>query len=171
MSIICTNCGATLPNDTLFCNKCGMRVISKKDTSTSKVCKTCGALLSAKAEFCGACGTAVEDVSPTVAVSSETAQTFVISRASQFFYTLSIYDVYIDGFLLGRIPSGQSVALRVFSNTVKVEIKCPLLFMKRYNLWAKLKLIHNPRLEFSLIKQGEITINVSGAEILEQGKH
>lgn len=168
---ICSNCGATVSDDTLFCNECGMRVMAKKPESATKICKTCGASLAEDAKFCELCGTVVETVSQTYSTSYDTKQTLVISRANQLFYMLSIYDVYIDGFLLGRIPSGQSVALRVFADTVKVEIKCPLLFMKHYNLWTKLKLVHNPRLEFRLIKQGEITINVSGAEILEQGKN
>ena len=167
---ICNNCGATVPDDTLFCNECGMRVVAKKPESVTKICKTCGAYLAEDAKFCGVCGTVAEAVSSAYSTSCDTKRTLVISRTSQFFYMLSIYDVYIDGFLLGRIPSGQSVALRVFADTVKVEIKCPLLLMKHYNLWAKLKLVHNPRLEFRLIKQGEIIINVSGAEILEQGK-
>lgn len=135
-----------------------------------KICKTCGASLAEGVKFCGTCGTLVVSEVQAASNPSSVTHTLVISRANQFFYALGVYDVYINDSLLGRVPSGQSIALRVYSDTVEVDIKCPLPLMGNFNLWVKLKLLSNPRLEFSLFKQGEIAINVTGAQILAQGK-
>ena len=135
-----------------------------------KTCKTCGATIDEGVKFCGTCGTRVETEVPAAQNSSSVTHTLVISRANQFFYALCVYDVYINGSLLGRVPSGQSIALNVYSDTLDIDIKCPLPLMGNYNLWVKLRLLNNPRLEFSLFKQGEIAINVTGAQILAQGK-
>jgi len=59
MSIICSNCGQRLPDDAVFCTKCGTKV-------TVIRCTGCGAVLTADAKFCPNCGTPVENASPPV---------------------------------------------------------------------------------------------------------
>ena len=50
MPIICNNCGQNLPDDSVFCPKCGTKV-------TIIRCTGCGAALAADARFCPSCGT------------------------------------------------------------------------------------------------------------------
>lgn len=50
MPIICNNCGQNVPDDSLFCPKCGTKV-------TAARCTGCGAVLTADAKFCSNCGT------------------------------------------------------------------------------------------------------------------
>lgn len=50
MPIICNNCGQNVPDDSLFCPKCGTKV-------TAVRCTACGAVLTADAKFCSNCGT------------------------------------------------------------------------------------------------------------------
>lgn len=53
MPIICNNCGQDLPDDSVFCPKCGTKV-------TAVRCTGCGAVLTADARFCPSCGTPAE---------------------------------------------------------------------------------------------------------------
>lgn len=52
--IFCRNCGNPLSSDSLFCSKCGTKVITKK------ICKNCGNELADDSLFCNKCGTRAE---------------------------------------------------------------------------------------------------------------
>lgn len=55
MANICSNCGNILPPESLFCNKCGQKVIN------DIFCKKCGNKLPPDSLFCNKCGTKVSD--------------------------------------------------------------------------------------------------------------
>ena len=71
MPIICNNCGQRLPDDAVFCTKCGSKV-------TPIRCSGCGAVLTADAKFCPSCGTPVGDVTPPV---EQVQQTVEVQKA------------------------------------------------------------------------------------------
>lgn len=54
----CGNCGASLPENAVFCTGCGTRVSALAETpATGRVCPACHAALPAEAGFCTNCGT------------------------------------------------------------------------------------------------------------------
>lgn len=128
-------------------------------------CNQCGTELPEGSKFCGVCGASVQ--SGGESADTGVVHTLVISRASQFVCALTSYEAYIDGSVLGNIPVGQSIAARVFSDVVKVEIKCTTIMMKRFKVGFLLRLHQNPRVDFKLNYPGTIIYNVSGADILE----
>lgn len=81
---------------------------------------------------------------------------------------MNVYDVYINGELLGRIPNGQSLAARVFSDTVSVEIRSAVKipFMKLPVSCMTLKLKENPRIDFYVVNSGAIVTAVTGADVI-----
>jgi|GEM_PF-1900519 len=74
----CSNCGAPLEDDSVFCGNCGTKneivEVSPAPIASGRVCSGCGAPLDADAVFCGKCGTKNEIVVPeSVAPEVETA--------------------------------------------------------------------------------------------------
>ncbi len=63
--MICTNCGATIPDTTKFCNKCGSPATAtptpsaRAAASQGAVCANCGSALAPNAKFCARCGSVV----------------------------------------------------------------------------------------------------------------
>lgn len=57
-TVTCSQCGATLPAGTKFCNECGSKVIP----AGMIACPHCGATLAAGAKFCNECGGRVQRV-------------------------------------------------------------------------------------------------------------
>lgn len=72
MPVICNNCGHKLPDDSVFCPKCGTKV-------TVIRCTGCGAVLSADAKFCSNCGTPVRNA--LIPAESETTAEQVVRTA------------------------------------------------------------------------------------------
>lgn len=138
-------------------------------------CKNCGTPLPPDGLFCPTCGVRNDQISAGAGTDHQyaaaAAHTLVISRASQFVCAAVSYEVYINGAVLGKVPVGQSISTRIFSNTVRVEIRCTTMLMKHIKLWMVLRPERNPRLEFSLQYGGAIKASVSGAEILEHGSN
>lgn len=66
--IVCTSCGAEVPDGSLFCAVCGAKVENQAPVAdTAKHCPNCGAIVSGESRFCTACGTLVESVDNNVA--------------------------------------------------------------------------------------------------------
>ncbi len=130
-------------------------------------CNKCGSQMSDEDLFCGACGAPAKR-SASQATNSKT-YTLLISRRNQFMAAVNGFDVYINGELLGRIPSGQSLAARVFSDTVSVEIRSAVKmpFMKLPVARMTLKLKENPRVDFYIVYPGSIVTAVTGADVTE----
>ena len=59
----CRNCGAAVPDGSLFCTSCGKPIQqlepSSTDTAEKQFCAVCGAELASDAIFCEKCGTKV----------------------------------------------------------------------------------------------------------------
>lgn len=47
--VVCAHCGATVPENSMFCNSCGMKL--------SSACPNCGAQIIPGSKFCNMCGT------------------------------------------------------------------------------------------------------------------
>ena len=60
----CSNCGAQLDNDALFCTECGTKV-----EAYGKVCPNCGATIDDDSLFCAECGTKLDVSQPQPAES------------------------------------------------------------------------------------------------------
>ncbi|MBQ6972900.1 MAG: zinc ribbon domain-containing protein [Synergistaceae bacterium] len=131
-------------------------------------CANCGSYISEGDKFCGTCGKPAPIITPDN--SDEPRHILVVSRAKQFICALSAYEVYINGELAGRIPVGGTVATRVFSDEVRVSIKCVTFMLTKYQLHMKLLLKQNPRVDFHLKYPGAIEAAVTGAEVLEETK-
>lgn len=63
-AVICSNCGAAVSSDSVFCNACGARIEERKqekvDTgqfSAGRTCPNCGISVGKEALFCISCGT------------------------------------------------------------------------------------------------------------------
>ncbi len=56
----CSNCGAEMPNDAIFCVSCG----SRAEKSPTETCKKCQMPLNPGAQFCNGCGEPVNHVTP-----------------------------------------------------------------------------------------------------------
>ena len=54
----CSNCGAEIAENAVFCPSCGTKQTGQQKNRT--VCKSCGMLLKVGAQFCPACGAKVE---------------------------------------------------------------------------------------------------------------
>lgn len=52
---ICSQCGAYLKKDYVFCGECGANY--EQSNASTKYCTNCGAMLSAEEAFCTSCGT------------------------------------------------------------------------------------------------------------------
>ena len=128
-------------------------------------CANCGASLSDDDLFCGKCGKPVRKSSSS---GNDTSYSLTISRAKQFICALCSYEVFVNGESVGRIPVGKTITVRVFSEEVRVEIKCVTLMMTRFKLNMKLKLKQNARIDFHLKYPGSIEAAVTGAEVLER---
>lgn len=69
--VLCENCGAVNPFNSLFCNQCGNNIRAvdfsvlgvdpsvRENTSNTVVCRVCGKPLVSGAAFCEVCGTKV----------------------------------------------------------------------------------------------------------------
>ena len=58
--VVCENCGAELPEGTLFCSSCGTRVVRIQPKAQSDgFCTKCGAAITPGARFCTGCGAPV----------------------------------------------------------------------------------------------------------------
>ena len=63
----CSNCGNQVPDDAVFCDRCGEKIsfdgdnlnVTDNHNSISLFCEKCGAEIEEGMEFCGECGTAV----------------------------------------------------------------------------------------------------------------
>lgn len=53
----CTECGAKLDDDAVFCMNCGVKIL---DTQNKKICPNCGAAIVDDAFFCMKCGTKLD---------------------------------------------------------------------------------------------------------------
>lgn len=63
----CSNCGASLADDAVFCAECGTKnEIVVAPVSSGRTCSECGAPLDGDAIFCSKCGAKNEIVSETV---------------------------------------------------------------------------------------------------------
>lgn len=51
-SVVCQQCGASLPVNTIFCNQCGAKV----ESPATWTCPSCGKTLSVEFAFCDQCG-------------------------------------------------------------------------------------------------------------------
>ncbi|MDO4157048.1 MAG: zinc ribbon domain-containing protein [Oscillospiraceae bacterium] len=51
-SVVCQQCGASLPANTIFCNQCGAKV----ESPATWTCPSCGKTLSVEFAFCDQCG-------------------------------------------------------------------------------------------------------------------
>lgn len=127
-------------------------------------CNQCGKKIPEGAKFCGVCGAAVQGTYHED--TSLTSHTLVVSRDSQLLYFAMSYDVIVDGLNIGNLPMGQSLAVKVFSDVVRVHIKCTNFMMKKFKVELLLRLNKNPRVSFSLTYPGKINYNVTGADIL-----
>ena len=64
--MMCENCGAVIPDGSVFCSSCGKRADEKQEGGADsngtpgKRCRACGAALEADSLFCASCGTKVE---------------------------------------------------------------------------------------------------------------
>ena len=63
----CINCGTELPDDSIFCHKCGAKISNKSphqfdpvSTRNEKVCKACGQKMPSDAFYCFNCGESFE---------------------------------------------------------------------------------------------------------------
>lgn len=56
---ICPNCNAEFEMDSIFCSKCGTRLIDGT-SETKKCCRKCGTELGDDDKFCFSCGTKIE---------------------------------------------------------------------------------------------------------------
>ncbi|MEY8426978.1 YARHG domain-containing protein [Lachnospiraceae bacterium 46-15] len=54
MGQICSKCGASLPDDAVFCGNCG--AVCQRDSFRGNVCRRCGKPLDGEEKFCGSCG-------------------------------------------------------------------------------------------------------------------
>ena len=54
MGQICSKCGASLPDDAVFCGNCG--TVCQRDSFRGNVCRRCGKPLEGEEKFCGSCG-------------------------------------------------------------------------------------------------------------------
>lgn len=57
----CPNCGAEMPNQSMFCNVCGSQLVHKKE-KTNNLCSNCGAEIEEGYLFCTSCGSKVSDM-------------------------------------------------------------------------------------------------------------
>ena len=129
-------------------------------------CVKCGAHMSDEDLFCGACGAPAKH--PAAQNPDSKTYTLLISRKKQIMAAVNAYDVYIDGGLLGRITNGQTLAARVFSDTISVEIRSTVKipFMKLPVARMTLKLKENPRIDFYVVNSGAIVPAVIGADVI-----
>ena len=63
----CPNCGAELPQNTLFCSSCGARQPQPEQPAApaAGVCPNCGAPNQTGSRFCATCGAALSDADPS----------------------------------------------------------------------------------------------------------
>lgn len=129
-------------------------------------CVKCGSYMSEDDLFCGSCGTPAKR--PVAQKPDSKTYILLISRRNQIMAAVNAYDVYINGTLLGRIPNGQSLVARVFSDTVSVEIRSAVKipFMKLPVTRMTLKLRENPRIDFYVVHSGAIVTAVTGADVI-----
>ena len=130
-------------------------------------CANCGSVVSDGDSFCGKCGRPIHKVLGNN--SGASSYNLVISREKQFICAMNVYEVYINGESIGRIPVGKSIEVRLFSDEVRVEIKCITFLLTRFKLYMRLKLKENARIDFHLRYPGSIDAAVTGAEVLEEG--
>ena len=71
----CSNCGAQLDNDALFCTECGTKIDVQ-----GKFCPSCGARLDDDSLFCSDCGTKL-DVSPNQPIDSIVVENMVVDKS------------------------------------------------------------------------------------------
>ena len=71
----CSNCGAQLDNDALFCTECGTKIDVQ-----GKFCPSCGARLDDDSLFCSECGTKL-DVSPNQPIDSIVVENMVVDKS------------------------------------------------------------------------------------------
>ncbi len=64
--IICTECGAEIPEGRKFCSECGTKVVlpEPEPVPAANVCPECGAEIADGKKFCGECGTKLESPAP-----------------------------------------------------------------------------------------------------------
>lgn len=63
-TILCPNCNAEIPNNSLFCNVCGAKIEAQKPVNmpvkaSAGVCVNCGAPIEEGQQFCMSCGTPI----------------------------------------------------------------------------------------------------------------
>lgn len=135
-------------------------------------CAKCGSPLAEGGRFCGSCGAPVERGMPEPDRYQKpqfAAKTLTVARKSQFICCGTGYAVSVDGVDLGNVGVGKSITTRVFSETVRVEIRCTTVLMKKIKLWMLLRVTGTPRVDFELQYGGAISATVTGAEIVDQG--
>ena len=71
----CSNCGAQLDNDALFCTECGTKVDMQ-----GNICPSCGAIIDEDSLFCSECGTKLE-VSPTQQIAPIVVENRVVEQS------------------------------------------------------------------------------------------
>lgn len=59
-TIVCPNCNADIPQNSMFCNSCGFKIEQKKEIHNTKRCVQCGHGLDEQQMFCSNCGAKVE---------------------------------------------------------------------------------------------------------------
>lgn len=130
-------------------------------------CVKCGAHMSDDDLFCGACGAPAKR--PAAQNPGSKTYTLLISRKKQIMAAVNAYDVYINGELLGRILNGQTLAARVFSDTISVEIRSAVKipFLKIPSARMTLKLKENPRIDFYVVHSGAVVPAVTGADVID----
>ena len=136
-------------------------------------CVKCGSHMSDDDLFCGSCGAPAKR--PVASTPDSKTYTLLISRRSQIMAAVNAYDVYINGELLGRVTNGQSIAARVFSDTVSVEIRSavpmPTIkppFIRTSFTRMTLKLKEKNRIDFHINYPDTIVAAVTGADVIEE---
>lgn len=160
----CTNCGKKIGDNAAFCPYCGKSVAVSQDTNQ---CFVCGAQLKAGQLFCTNCGTSCRQSERKQP--EKTARTLTVARKAQLICAGVSYKVSVDGVDFGKIGVGKSFTTTVFSDTVRVEIRCTTVLMTGIRLSMLLKISENARVDFELEYGGPISATVSGAQILQQG--
>lgn len=70
----CPNCGAEVPNGSVFCASCGTKMAVSKNEEAGSVmyCSGCGARIPDGSHFCTTCGRPVESMTEQMATPQET---------------------------------------------------------------------------------------------------